>query len=187
MECPPTMIRAAGADLAQHHAQREGEFLPVSAQVGGEMRCLILPQRPAALAQIERVEGVPARVKEIGQRLLEEVVGESVHVQYRAAAPGIGSGAPDQGRRDRPLVVRVGTEGDRRDLIAVEVPVGLPGQARGAGIGLRRGGDGSGVVRELTRSTLRCTRRSRVRLLSCGPHPGVAGSVWCMSMGKNDR
>ncbi len=140
-------------------------------------------------------------MEEIGQRLLEKVVRETVDVQHGTVLTGIGgntfgSAVPDQGRRDRVLTVGVGAEGNRRDLISVEIPVGVPGQPRlgdvacGGFGGVACGGfgdDGCGIVGGTHGSTLRRAQRSRVPLLSPGAHRGVAGSDNDSFMGKNDR
>jgi hypothetical protein len=76
---------------------------------------------------VERVERQPALGEEIGQRRLEEVVGEPVHVQHGAphglAVPGL---APHQHGVDFPLAVGVGAQVKDRLRVAVAQYVRLP-------------------------------------------------------------
>ena len=68
---------------------RRVELGVVLREVAAEVRRLVRKQRPAVLAQVERVEVVAERGEELGRRRLEEVVAEAVHVQHGARArPG---------------------------------------------------------------------------------------------------
>jgi hypothetical protein len=104
-----------GGDLLADDCQGAFEFGVVAGEVGGEVRRLAGLARPAALAQVQRVEGEAALGEVIGQLGVEEVVGVAVHRQDRVRPPGVVLGRPaaHQGRDDVAFAVGIGPERDR--------------------------------------------------------------------------
>ena len=104
-----------GRDLLADDGQGAFEFGVVAGEVGGEVRRLAGLARPAALAQVQRVEGEAAVGEVIGQLGVEEVVGVAVHRQDRMRPPGGVLGGPmaHQGRDDVAFAVGIGPERDR--------------------------------------------------------------------------
>ena len=104
--------------------QRTVELGVVASQVGGEVRGLASPRRPATFVQVQRVEGEPAGDEVIGQCGVEEVVGVSVYGQ-----DGIGGrrgvATTQQCRVDIALAVGIVTQGDGELPVAGQ-DVGLP-------------------------------------------------------------
>ena len=129
--------RHLGAHLVGDQIERQAEFFVVVAQIRGVVRGVLLAERPAALAQIDRVERDAAVGEEIGERLMEEVVGESVDVEDRTARIGCRLLLAHERCGDRVLTVRVGAEGDGQRLVAIEKTIGLPVGTGGGGV--RRG------------------------------------------------
>ena len=103
------------------------ELEVVLAQVRGVVAVLLGHPGPAALAQVQGIEGEAPGGEEVGQLGLEEVVREAVHVQHGSphvlARPG---DAPHQHRAHVALTVRVGAELEDRLLVALAEDVGLP-------------------------------------------------------------
>ena len=97
-EWPYTRILRRTADLLADDGQGAFEFGVVAGEVGGEVRRLAGPARPAALAQVQRVEGEAALGEVIGQLGVEEVVGVAVHRQDRVRPPGGVLGRPRRTR-----------------------------------------------------------------------------------------
>jgi hypothetical protein len=96
-------------------------------EVGDVVGRLALAPRPAALAQVERVEGEPAVGEEVGHRGLEEVVAEAVHVEDGPARRlRLGPGASHERGEDLALPVRVVAQRVRELLVAVAQDVGPP-------------------------------------------------------------
>ena len=63
--------------------QRALQLDVVAGQIGGEVRGLAIPPGPAALVQVEGVEGEATVDEVVGDLGVEEVVGEPVHQQHR--------------------------------------------------------------------------------------------------------
>ena len=89
--------------LGADDVQRAPELAVVAGQVGGEVRRLAFPPRPAAFVQVECIEGEPAAGEVISQVGVEEVVGEPVDRQHRAGGGLIGLAAAYQ-RGDEPAL-----------------------------------------------------------------------------------
>ena len=104
-----------GGSLLADDRQGVFEFGVVTGEIGGEVRRLVGLSRPAALAQVQCVEGEAAVREVIGQLGVEEVVGVAVHRQDRMRSSGgvLGLPAAHQGRDDVALTVRIGPEWDR--------------------------------------------------------------------------
>jgi hypothetical protein len=102
------------------------ELGEVLVQVGDVVGRLVLAEGAAVLAQVDRVEVVPAGVPPRGVLGLEEVVGEPVHVQDRLAGGGIGPPA-DQGGDDRALGVVRELEGLGLERLAQDVRTDVDG------------------------------------------------------------
>ena len=77
------------------------------------MKCGVWPvaPRPAALVQVQRVEGEAAVGEVIGELGVEEVVGVAVHRQHRVPRPGPPVAAAHQGGDEVALAVGVGPSG----------------------------------------------------------------------------
>jgi len=90
------------------------------------VRRLALPERAAALAQVERVEREAALGPELGQLGLEEVVAEAVDVDHRAARRALVATTHQRGV-DPALAVGILAEVDRQALVRLAQDVRAPG------------------------------------------------------------
>ncbi len=126
-------------DLLGDQRQCEAELLVVAGEIRGEVGGVVRLPRPSAFAQVDRIERIAAVGEEIGQRLMEEVVGEAVDIEHRAGHGGAVTrdprtrlGTADQGRGDGGLPpVRIVAQRDRAELVVVQEAVGLPAGACG--------------------------------------------------------
>lgn len=76
---------AVGSQLVEDDPQRRVELFVVHREVGGEVRRVVRLPRSPAFSQVDSIERVPAVDEEVGERLVEEVVGEPVDVEHCAA------------------------------------------------------------------------------------------------------
>ena len=98
----------------------------VAGQIGGEVRSLALPPGPAALVQVESVEGEATVDEVVGDLGVEEVVGEPVHQQHGVSDGRFLLACANQGGHQFALSVRI--EAERQRLLPVARQyIGLPG------------------------------------------------------------
>ncbi len=111
----------------------EVELGEVLAEVADVVGGLVVAQRPAVLAQVDGVERVAALGPPLGVLGVEEVVGEAVHVQHRAA------GGPAGRQRHE--------GGDHRAFVVRREGHGLDPVGRSEDVGLRLGWHGPRISR----------------------------------------